>query len=41
MNLVRKYTQKFPELFKELESHLKADDISAAALAQKLGPDVK
>eukprot|EP00116_Pleurobrachia_bachei_P009045 sb/3469307/ len=39
VNLVRKYTQKFPELFKELESHLKADDISAAALAQKFGPD--
>ena len=32
---------KFPELFKELEHHLKKETINASEIAQKLGPEFK
>ncbi|XP_063677642.1 5'-3' exoribonuclease 1-like isoform X2 [Bolinopsis microptera] len=37
--IIKEYVVKFPELFKELEHHLKKETINASEIAQKLGPE--
>ena len=39
--ILKEYVEKFPELFKELEDHLKKDNINASDIATKLGPEFK
>ncbi|KAL5252458.1 hypothetical protein ACHWQZ_G015286 [Mnemiopsis leidyi] len=37
--ILQEYVKKFPELFKELENHLKKEVINASEIAQKFGPE--
>ena len=39
--ILKDYVDKFPDLFTELEEHLKKDMINASEIASKLGPEFK